>query len=307
MISIQQMQYILVLSEELHFQRASERCFVTQPTLSMQIKKAEELLGAVIFDRSANPINLTAFGLEVLEVIREILTENERLKVIKSRFKGEYKEEIRLGVIPTVSAYLIPKMFSIWKKSMGEINLTIEELTTNSLLEALERNEIDVAIFAGPHAANKYRTVPLFTEEILIYCPSLKKKEVSMYVLQQQNPWLLSKGNCLRTQMIEFCQLTDSHLFGQWNYQGGNLKLLMEMVDNEGGYTLIPENLPISEKRKKAMVQLTSKFGSPAREIVAVFPSRTIKSNGIDRIIRDVQLNYMSSGKSKKINVLGWK
>jgi LysR family hydrogen peroxide-inducible transcriptional activator len=307
MISIQQMQYILILSEELHFQRASERCFVTQPTLSMQIKKAEELLGAVIFDRSVNPIKLTAFGLEVLEVIREILTENERLKVIKSRYKGEYKEEIRLGVIPTVSAYLIPKMFSIWKKSMGEINLTIEELTTNSLLEALEKNEIDVAIFAGPHAANKYRTVPLFTEEILIYCPSLKKKEVSMDVLQQQNPWLLSKGNCLRTQMIEFCQLTDSHLFGQWNYQGGNLKLLMEMVDNEGGYTLIPENLPISEKRKKAMVQLTSKFGSPAREIIAVFPSRTIKSNGIDRIIRDVQLNYMSSGKSKKINVLGWK
>jgi len=307
MISIQQMQYILILSEELHFQRASERCFVTQPTLSMQIKKAEELLGAVIFDRSVNPIKLTAFGLEVLEVIREILTENERLKVIKSRFKGEYKEEIRLGVIPTVSAYLIPKMFSIWKKSMGEINLTIEELTTNSLLEALEKNEIDVAIFAGPHAANKYRTVPLFTEEILIYCPSLKKKEVSMDVLQQQNPWLLSKGNCLRTQMIEFCQLTDSHLFGQWNYQGGNFKLLMEMVDNEGGYTLIPENLPISEKRKKAMVQLTSKFGSPAREIIAVFPSRTIKSNGIDRIIRDVQLNYMSSGKSKKINVLGWK
>ena len=307
MISIQQMQYILVLSEEMHFQRASERCFVTQPTLSMQIKKAEEILGTVLFDRSVNPINLTAFGVEVVGVIREILTENERLKVLKSRFKGEYKEEIRLGVIPTISAYLIPKMFSVWKKSMGEINLTIEELTTKALLEALDKNEIDIAIFAGPHAVSKYRTVPLFTEEILIYCPSLKKKEVSMDVLQQQNPWLLSKGNCLRTQMIEFCQLTDSHRFGQWNYQGGNLKLLMEMVDNEGGYTLIPENLPMSEKRKKAMVQITSKFGSPAREIIAVFPNRTIKSNGIDRIIRDVQLNFMTSGKSKKINVLGWK
>jgi len=172
MISIQQMQYILVLSEELHFQRASERCFVTQPTLSMQIKKAEELLGSVIFDRSVNPINLTAFGVEVVGVIREILTENERLKVLKSRFKGEYKEEIRLGVIPTVSAYLIPKMFSVWKKSMGEINLTIEELTTKALLEALDKNEIDIAIFAGPHAVSKYRTVPLFTEEILIYCPA---------------------------------------------------------------------------------------------------------------------------------------
>ena len=134
MISIQQMQYILILSEELHFQRASERCFVTQPTLSMQIKKAEELLGSVIFDRSVNPINLTAFGVEVVGVIREILTENERLKVLKSRFKGEYKEEIRLGVIPTISAYLIPKMYSVWKKSMGEINLTIEELTTKALL-----------------------------------------------------------------------------------------------------------------------------------------------------------------------------
>lgn len=307
MISIQQMHYIIVLSEELQFQRASDRCYVTQPTLSMQIKKAEDVLGNLIFDRSFNPITLTTFGKDVVDVIREILIENDRLKLLKNRYQDNYKEEIRLGIIPTVAAYLIPTMFQVWKRNMGQVNLAIEEVTTELLLDKLEKNEIDIAIFAGPHAALKFRTIPLYTEEILIYCPNLKGKKVSIDLLQQHDPWLLSKGNCLRTQMIEFCQLTDNLPHGKWNYQGGNLKLLMEMVDKEGGYTLIPENLSISDKRKKSLVQITTKFGSPAREIIAVFSKRTLKIKGVERLIRDVQHEFNQKEKSKKINILGWK
>jgi len=307
MISIQQMQYIIALSEELHFQRASERCFVSQPTLSMQIKKAEELLGKPIFDRTFNPVCLTVFGSEVVEIIRGVLIENDRLKVLKSSYQDNYKEEIRLGVIPTVAAYLIPKMFSRWRTTMGEVKIAIEELTTEVLLDKLAKNEIDIAIFAGPHASINFKTTDLFVEEILIYCPSHKKKQITIGELQQFHPWLLSKGNCLRTQMIQFCQLNDSQKEGKWNYQGGNLKLLMEMVDNEGGYTLIPENLPISAKRKKSVIQVKSSFGPPAREIIAVFPSRSMKLKALNMLSLDVQKQFNSVSKQKKFDVLAWK
>ena len=307
MISLQQMQYIIALSEELHFQRASERCFVSQPTLSMQIKKAEDLLGNPIFDRTFNPLSLTVFGNEVVEIIRAILIENDRLKLLKSRYQDNYKEEIKLGVIPTVAAYLIPKMFGHWRTTMGEVKIAIEELTTEVLLDKLVKNEIDIAIFAGPHSSINFKTVPLFVEEILIYCPSYKKKQITINELQQFHPWLLSKGNCLRTQMIQFCQLSDSLREGKWNYQGGNLKLLMEMVDNEGGYTLIPENLPISAKRKKAVIKVKSSFGAPAREIIAVFPSRSMKLKGLNLLALDVQKQFSSEFKQKKLDILGWK
>ena len=107
MISVQQMHYILVLSEELHFQRASERCFVTQPTLSMQIKKAEETLEAQIFDRSRNPLELTGFGKDLLLIIRDTLNEYGKISELSNKTKGTYKEEIRMGISSKIKSTLI--------------------------------------------------------------------------------------------------------------------------------------------------------------------------------------------------------
>jgi LysR family hydrogen peroxide-inducible transcriptional activator len=116
MISLQQMQYIVILSEELQFQKASDRCFVTQPTLSMQLKKAEEQLGYAIFDRSTSPLSLTDFGKQLLPILREILSENDKIKLLKDRQNNIFVEEIKIGVIPTVAHYLVPTMFEKWKK-----------------------------------------------------------------------------------------------------------------------------------------------------------------------------------------------
>jgi LysR family hydrogen peroxide-inducible transcriptional activator len=305
MLSIQQMQYIVALSEEQQFQKASERCFVTQPTLSMQIKKAEEELGHLIFDRSSSPLKLTNFGINLLPILREILSENEKIKLLKDKQNNQFVEEIRLGVIPTIAHFLVPSMFGIWQNELENVKLSIEELKTTELIEALERKEIDLAILAGPHYDPRLRTIPLFNEEILIYCPSIEGSEISLEELQNLHPWLLSKGNCLRTQMIHFCKLNDG-VSDAWNYQGGNIDLLTKMVDQNGGYTLVPENIDLEGKTEN-LKHLTSSLGVPAREIIGLYPERSIKKESVERILREIQFKYSTNRKLEHYNLLSWK
>lgn len=306
MLSIQQMHYILVLSEELQFQRASERCFVTQPTLSMQVKKAEELLGHPIFDRSRNPIQLTPFGSSLLPIIREVVNESNKIDNLLERMKGNYKEVIKIGVIPTIASYLVPDMFQKWQERIGHVQLMIEELKTEELILVLERKEIDLAILAGPYNDNRLRTIPMFKEEILAYMPSCNKNEISVEELTELHPWLLSRGNCLRTQMIQFCQLKEGRVIDAWNYEGGNLELLLKMVDMNGGYSLVPEYYHLNENQRKQLKSISNGTKSvPAREIIALVPNRSLKWETIEKLIREIQFNYNRVSKSE-MHVLNW-
>ncbi len=310
MISIQQMQYILVLSEQKQFQRASELCFVTQPTLSMQVKKAEEDLGYAIFDRSKNPIELTIYGMKLIPLIRDVLNETGKIEVLTKKFKGIYKEQVRIGIIPTIASYLVADMFSLWQEKLKGIQLIILEQKTEELLVSLERKELDMAILAGPLNDSKMRTIPLFKEEILAFCPSLKNKTILTNDLNDLHPWLLSKGNCLRTQMIQFCEIKEDNESDSWNYEGGNIELLMKMVEQNGGYTLVPKNYHLNEHQRKQLRSIKTRAGAdeavPAREIIAVSPNKTLKWNSLDALIREVQVNYNKHKKDSKMTILDW-
>ena len=307
MISIQQMHYIVVLSEEQQFQRASERCFVTQPTLSMQIKKADEQLGYLVFDRDSNPLRLTPAGIRLLPILREILSETEKIKYLSDQLKGKIKEEIRLGIIPTVASYLIPQLFGEWQSTFDELKLSIHELKTVDVLEAMERKELDLGIIAGPHMDARLRTIPLYQEEIYIYAPSVTDESIQMSDLQEMHPWLLNQGNCLRTQMVHFCQLKKTVDENAWNYEGGNLPLIMEMVDRHGGYTLIPSNFPLTDIQKRGIKTIRDFIASPAREIIALSSNRTGKMQGIEALARSIQFTYGQETKLKQLQVLDWK
>ncbi len=307
MISIQQMHYIVILSEEQQFQRASDRCFVTQPTLSMQIKKAEEQLGYLVFDRESNPLSLTPSGEKLLPILRELLSENEKIKRLSDQIKGNVKEEIRVGIIPTVASYLIPQLFGEWRNTLNSLKLTIHELKTVDVIGAMERKELDIGIIAGPHVDARLRTIPLFQEEICIYAPSVVENSISMSALQEMHPWLLNQGNCLRTQMVHFCQLKKPVDENEWNYEGGNLPLIIEMVDRHGGYTLIPSNFPLSKEQQSGLKSIRGLAVSPAREIIALCSNRTAKMQGIEELVRSIQFAYGQSTKVKQLQVLDWK
>lgn len=306
MISLQQMTYIVVLSEERYFQRASERCFVTQPTLSMQIKKAEETLGYAIFDRDCNPLQLTPSGQKLIPILREILAETDQIKLLSEQLKGHVKDEIRIGIIPTIAAYMLPDLFGEWRLSFKNVKLKIRELKTTEALEAIEKKELDMAIIAGPHHDARLRSIPLYLEEIQVYCPEHNPAKISFEQIQQKHPWLLNKGNCLRTQMLHFCQLKDDADQQDWDYEGGNLPLLVEMVDKNGGYTLVPSYFKLNAAQQEGIKEIGDLQAAPAREVIGLIPNRSMKMAHLEALIRQIQLFYGQKKTNKNLLVLDW-
>jgi LysR family hydrogen peroxide-inducible transcriptional activator len=276
----------------------------------MQVKKAEEDLGYAIFDRSKNPIELTIYGMKLIPLIRDVLNETGKIEVLTKKFKGIYKEQVRIGIIPTIASYLVADMFALWQEKLKGIQLIILEQKTEELLVSIERKELDMAILAGPFNDSKMRTIRLFREEILAYCPSLKSKTILTNDLIELHPWLLSKGNCLRTQMIQFCEIKEDNETDSWNYEGGNIELLMKMVELNGGYTLVPKNYHLSEHQRKQLRSIKTRAGSdeavPAREIIAISPNKTLKWNSLDALIREIQVNYNKENEDLKMTVLDW-
>lgn len=306
-ISPQQIRYIIELNNSGSFHQASKNCFVTQPTLSMQIKKVEELLGFTVFDRSRNPIELTPEGKKLLPILLDIQQEYARIGTLKQKLDGSYMEQIRIGVIPTISSYLLIDLYKEMKGKLDDVQVFIEEYKTEELISAMEQNKVDVGILAGPFHASGVRTVPLYVEEILIYYPDFKKETVTPIDLDNRQPWLLSEGNCLRTQMVHFCKIDDQQSSNEvkWSYQGGNIDLLMEMVDLNGGYTLVPEFYGKTNKKLRRLWDDTSNE-FPAREVIAIFPNKTYKKDVIEKIIRLIQLKYAKKSQ-ENLRVLNWK
>lgn len=306
MLSFQQMTYILALHEEGQFQRASEKCFVTQPTLSMQIKKAEEQLSQQIFNRLASPIELTEFGKELLPILQDTLNDYDRINALKKSYIGSRKERIRIGIIPTVGIYLIPKMISSISSKLPNCQIEFEELKSSELISSLENYKLDLIVMAGPFFDVKFKSIKLFEEEILIYCPNSQKEEFNLEDIQDLQPWLLSHGNCLRNQMIEFCQIVNKDQNSILNYKGGNIEIVMSMVEQYGGYTLIPEFIPLPANQQKCLKKLVSGGLYPGREIIAAYPSRSYKAEYVKEII-SILKTYFLSVKEKNLEIIAWK
>lgn len=307
MLSVQQIQYILALSEHQNFSRAAESCFVTQPTLSMQVKKAEEIVGFVIFDRSRSPLELTSQGKELLPIIQEIMIDFEKIERLKQQLEGNYLEEIRIGIIPTVAAYLIPALFQHFSEILPDVRLILEERKSEDILEDIQSKRIDLGIMAGPITQVNLKTIHLYTEEIKAYFPSSKSETIKAEELLKIQPWLLNKGNCLRTQMVNFCELNQDE--NQWSYEGGNLEMLVRMVKLNGGYTLIPhhyEQILELDQEHGFKTILSTQQKIPVRKIIGISQNRNYKWKSIEKIIHQIQHQFPFTS-NRKFDVLNWK
>ncbi len=308
MISIQQIQYILQLSETRNFSKAADACFVTQPTLSMQIKKAEDVLGFAIFDRNKHPLELTQLGQQLIPVIREMNQAGNAIVQLSKRAAGTYTEELTIGIIPTISAYLVPMLYQKWKKTLKHTRLVIKENKTEELLELLENKKLDFIIIAGPSPDTRWKTHKLYTEELLAYTQKKDKSIIKTSELNNQKPWLLSQGNCLRSQMMQFCRI-DQTAETEWNFEGGNMDLLIKMVDMNGGYTLVPEHYKAFPGKTKGAFHTIKDSGtnvSPARSIIGLQSNRNTKSDTIQKIAESIQL-ALNKAEEKKYSIVEWK
>jgi LysR family transcriptional regulator, hydrogen peroxide-inducible genes activator len=277
MISITQIEYILAVDRLRHFGKASAFCNVAQPSLSLQIQKAEEQLGYLLFDRDKKPTEPTAKGRGFLEQARVVLAEHQKLMHDAQSEKGLVRGDFELGVIPTIMPYLIPLIIGDFSKRFPLVNLKIRELTTELCISGIRHQTLDAAIVSTPLQERGIKERILYFESFFLYAHPqseiLKIKHLKPEDIQPNDLWLLMDGHCLRNQVLNFCSIKRSQLsLGNIQLLGGSLEVLRQVVNGSWGYTLIPEmmkdSLPISEK--ETQVRPFSK-SLPTREISLVF------------------------------------
>ena len=212
-MTITQLKYTLAVAEYGNFTTASEKCFVTQPTLSMQVQKLEEELGVIIFNRSTKPLQVTEVGDKVLIQARKIVEESSRMNDVISEEKGIIGGTLKVGIIPTVSSTLLPLFLNIFIKKHKNVELKIEEYNTDVLSKKLEDNTIDCAIAATPLNNSKIIERPLFYEPFVAYVPEHHflsgNKSLELDDLSNSDLLILQDGHCFRDQVLNLCSLDD--------------------------------------------------------------------------------------------------
>lgn len=239
-MNLQQLEYLLAVDRHRHFAKAAAACFVTQPTLSMMIQKLEEELQIKIFDRSKQPVVPTADGKPVIEQARKILLEVSRLHDIIRQQKSALNGHLRVGIIPTLAPYLVHRFINRFMEKYPAVHLSVSEHVTSSIIKRLKKNRLDVGILVTPLNDPAIRETPLFYEPLLVYSSHRYEKH---YLLPEdidpQELLLLEEGHCLRSQIMNLCELhrrSESRL----NYQSGSLETLMRLVSMGQGVTILP-------------------------------------------------------------------
>ncbi|MEE9437956.1 MAG: LysR substrate-binding domain-containing protein [Saprospiraceae bacterium] len=242
-MTLQQLEYVVALDIYRHFVTAAEKCFVTQPTITIQVKKLEEEIGFPIFDKSKSPFKPTKLGVFFIKKAKVILNEVSELKNMVSTALNNLEGKFKIGVIPTISPYLIPLISGGFSKKYPNTILEIEEMQSKNIIDALQKREIDMAILVTPLGEPFIREVKLYNEPFVFYgqkSDSLEKRmSISTEeVLAMDDVWLLENGHCFRNQVLNICQNVSNKNI---QFQSGSIEALKKMVDNYGGFTLVPE------------------------------------------------------------------
>ncbi len=306
-MTLTQLEYITAVDTHRHFVLASEKCFITQPTLSMQIQKLEEELGVKIFDRTKQPVMPTEIGATIIAQARIILREAYMVQDLISTQKDKMTGELRIGVIPTIAPYLLPRLFQQVREKYPQLNLIIKETITEEVIHELKNNRLDCGIVVTPLKDASIKEDVLFYEELFVYVSRKNalydKKYVSANEIDPNQLWLLEEGHCFRSQILNLCELrkyADLH----FKYETGNIETLKRMVDKSDGITILPE-LAVMEFSKSQMKFVKRlKEPSPAREVSLVTHRDHIKTKLIKTLkeeILSIVPKQMQKLNSKKV------
>lgn len=268
-MNLQQLEYIVALDKYKSFSKAAESCFITQATLSTMVKKLEEELDVVIFDRKTNPIITTDCGKSIIQEALKVLHHSNNLKLISSEVKGVIEGELKIGIIPTVAGNLLYRILPTILEKYPHLKLTINEITTNNIISLLKSGELDVGILSTPLNRSELEEEILYYEKLMVY--GQIKQTNTKYIIPKdmvdEKVWLLEQGNCLTNQIINVCSLNRKKINSNLSFNPNSFDSLLNIVDKLEGLTLIPElyyeDLPIERKLK-------------ARDFEAPFPVREI-------------------------------
>lgn len=297
-ITLSQLEYILAVDKYRHFQTAADHLFVTQPTLSMQIKKLEDVMGVLIFDRSRHPVQPTPIGKMIIEQARETVHAAKKIEEIIKEDHGEPTGEINIGVIPTIGPYLIPGLISALTTKYN-IDFHFEEALTNEIIESVKTGVLDAGIVSTPLHEKGIDEVILYYEPLWVYAsdghPLLQADMVHPDDLLTDSLWLLTDGHCFREHVLKLCSRNIPTGFNKFRYTTGSLETLTRIIDRQYGYTILP-HLAILEMtgEKKRFLRGFSK-PVPKREVSLIVRSGFVKRRLIS-LIREEIVNNLQQG-----------
>ncbi|MEN9917662.1 MAG: hypothetical protein RL662_98 [Bacteroidota bacterium] len=300
-MNIQQLEYIIAVDNYRHFAKAAEASFVTQPTLSMMTQKLEDELGVKIFDRSQLPVQPTAIGVQIINQARVIVSQVKQIREIIQEEKGIVKGVFKLGIIPTIAPYLLPKLMIEHEKNGFDIELFIEETTTLQIIEGLLNGSLDGAILATPLKNEKIKEHPIYYEKFYAYVSPREtslyaKKELEEEDLNISKLWLLEEVHCFRSQILRICNLRkrkNSH--NLFTYEAGSINTLINIVDINSGLTIIPE-MAIDQLSEKQKLNIRPFKGiAPVREISLVTRKEFLRERVLGIIIDEIKKSVSPS------------
>ncbi len=283
-MTLTQLKYLLALDRHKSFARAAEACLVAQPTLSLQIQKLEQEIGVEIFDRSKNPIVTTSFGKEIIEQAKVVLKEAEKLEEIFRGAKEDTSGEILIGIIPTISTYLLPRIFKLLNKNYSQIEFRFYELPTSQIVQKLDSGDLEIGILATPLNTRNIVETPLYYEPFVAYFPKSytgKLKDLNIDDIKSHEIILLGEEHCLRHQSLKIC---GQRTLGK--IECGSLETIRNMVDLGVGMTL----LPLLSMNPKKDTFGRFKEPEPVREVSLVYRNGFFKK----KIFQAIQKTILS-------------
>ena len=269
-MKLRELEYLVAVADEQHFARAAERCFVSQPTLSGQLKKLEQELGVLLVERSSRHVVMTEAGRAVAEQARRVLAEAREIKGIAEGFHDPMSGQLQIGLIPTVAPYLLPLIMPSLKKAYPKLKLWLHEQQTHVLMERLACAELDLLILALPVPGHDFVEVDLFREPFQLAVPGsdpmAKRKQATLADLNERDVMLLEEGHCLREHALDVCFTAGASEYGA--FHATSLETLRHMVGEGMGITLMPQ-LAVPKRPLKGDAVRYLPFHSP-------MPSRRI-------------------------------
>ncbi|AYL97672.1 hydrogen peroxide-inducible genes activator [Mucilaginibacter celer] len=304
-MTITQLEYIVAVDTYRSFVAAADKCFVTQPTLSMQVQKLEDNLGVKIFDRSKQPVVPTEIGIEIINQARIMLSESEKIKEIITDRQKELSGELRVGIIPTVAPYILPKIIHGFIEKYPQVKLVVWEQTTEEIIQQLKLGMLDCGILSTPLHEASLTEIPVFYENFVAYVSKnsklSKKKNIIPDDIDMEEIWILNEGHCMREQVLNICQRRKSTRgFQHFEYNTGSVETLKRMVDQNNGATILPE-LALSELTEKQLDKVRHfRSPEPAREVSIVIQRNFLKRRMIEALKNEILEFVPKRMKSKK-------
>ena len=284
-----QLEYVIAVDTHRHFADAAENCFVTQPSLSMQIHKLEKELNIRIFDRSKQPVVPTETGVLFIEQARKIIAEKNLMHDIMLSSKGMVAGNLHVGIIPTLAPYLLPLFIRQFLKKYPLVKLVVTELTTELIITRLRQGRIDAGILVTPLEEKGINEQPLFYEELMAYVSKNDSAYKKTYILPQDidpsKVWLLEEGHCFRSQIMNLCELKKiSKDAIHFDYEAGSIETLRRMVELNDGITIMPELATLNLSNSQLKFIRYFKQPSPTREVSLVTHRNAAKQRLIEAL-----------------------